>query len=231
VFAIVTLASFLGTMLTLSIYHFKRAQISTSFSGSEIIAYLRWLLNQILRLFRASSMNRLQQLVRKLSIWNYPPREKWISLGFILSFIILTLSGFISTLFSRQGLHGFSLLLHVGFGGLFAISLSLAVILRARVYSFHAEKKEDKNLARSERSKVTGPRRLVELKPEIKKILFWVFVTSGFLLIVTALAQMLPLFTLSSQLQMADVHRYSALAALLSAITFAYFWLPENLKP
>ena len=52
------------------------------------------------------------------------------------------------------------------------------------------------------------------------KVTFWIFIFSGLLLILSALAMMTLLFPLSTQLQLFSLHQYSALTAVLSAFAF-----------
>jgi hypothetical protein len=59
-------------------------------------------------------------------------------------------------------------------------------------------------------------------------ILFWIFVASGLVLVLTALFQMLPSFSLRSQLLIFEVHRYAALEILLAGIAFLYFSLVDD---
>ncbi|MGB2844334.1 MAG: hypothetical protein WBC02_05735, partial [Candidatus Aminicenantaceae bacterium] len=89
-------------------------------------------------------------------------------------------------------------------------------------YSFHKE---------VEFSKDTFEGREVVKHVTVKqKILFWLFVISGLLQALTALSLMLPVFSLTTQMSVVAIHRYSALGALLSAIAFFYFTLVKNGK-
>jgi len=120
-------------------------------------------------------------------------------------------------------MYGFFLLLHVTVGGLFAVCLSLATILRAQHYRFDAENVKPGKDAQAPGGKSTIPTLW-------QKISFWVFVASGLCLIVTALTLMLPYFTLNSLLDLFEVHRYSAVVSLLSAIAFTYFSRVDDKK-
>ena len=98
-------------------------------------------------------------------------------------------------------------MLHVCAGGVFAVSLALALVLRARSYVFFPEEEKiEKNSSFS-----------------WSRIYFWLFIVAGFLLIATSLVMMLPLFSLNVQIDLFEVHRYSALIAVLAAVTFVYF--------
>lgn len=162
-----------------------------------------------------------QKLLQKTFFLRYPVVEKWGTISLSVSFIFLAVSGFIYALFFTQNLHGYPLLFHVILGGIFAICLPLVVVLQAPVFSFWSKETEFAN-------KIPGGRKRTGPVPLIQKIFFWLFVISGFLLILTALTSMLPAFSLKDQLSMADIHRYSALVALLSAIAFAYFTIVKD---
>ena len=98
-------------------------------------------------------------------------------------------------------------MLHVCAGGVFAVSLALALVLRARSYVFSPEEEKTEKNSSSTR----------------RRIYFWLFIVAGFLLIVTALVMMLPIFSLKVQIDLFEVHRYSALIAVLAAAAFLYF--------
>jgi hypothetical protein len=116
---------------------------------------------------------------------------------------------------------GIFLLLHVVLGGLFAVCLCLAVVLRARYYVWEPEDFKGKKGALNLQTK-SGVRMVWQI------IFFWAFVTSGFVLILAALSQMLPSFSLRTQLVLFEIHRYAALGLLLSGIAFFYFSVVEE---
>ena len=221
-FGIITFISLSGLISALVLHHYRRIQATTRKKSAsfKITDYLSWLANRIPRqisgLFKNPLKNIHQKLLQKAFLLRYPAVEKWGIVSLSLSFIFLAVSGFIYALFFTQGLDGYPLLFHVILGGIFAICLPLVIVLQAPVYSFWSEETEFAN-------KIPGGRKRTGPVPLIQKILFWLFFISGFLLILTALTSMLPAFSLKDQLSMADIHRYSALVALLSAIAFAYF--------
>ena len=228
-FGIITLVSLFGLISALVFHHYRRIQATTHKKSAsfKIIDYLSWLANRIPRQISGLLKNPLktirQNLLQKVIFLRYPIVEKWGTISLSLSFIFLAVSGFIYALFFTQNLHGYPLLFHVILGGIFAACLPLVVVLQAPVYSFWSEEAEFAN-------KIPGGRKRTGPVPLMQKILFWLFVISGFLLILTALTSMLPALSLKDQLSMADIHRYSALVALLSAIAFAYFTLVKDGK-
>ncbi len=210
-FSIITLVSLFGLIFALMLHHYRRTRATNRKRSThfKITDYISWLSKNPLKKLR-------QKLLQKTFFLRYPAVEKWSTIGLRLSFIFLAVSGFIYALFSTQSLHGYPLLFHVILGGIFAMCLPLVVVLQAPVFSFWSKEAEFAN-------KIPGGRKRTGPVPLIQKIFFWLFVISGFLLILTALTSMLPAFSLKDQLNMTDIHRYSALVALLSAIAFAYF--------
>ncbi|MCK4430798.1 MAG: hypothetical protein KAW19_05795 [Candidatus Aminicenantes bacterium] len=217
-FSIITILSMLGLVFLLTFLYFRSIQ-ERDIAGEDstditFSAYFSWLFRRISGFFRAVWIKRCRELFQDSISQRYPAGQRWIIICLGLSFLFLAASGFLFTLLGTQRLYGLPLLLHVLAGGLFAVSLSLVVVLRARCYSFDIENPELKK----------------DLPAWRQKILFWLFVVSGFLLIITALAMMLPFFSLNSQQDLFEVHRYSALVALLSAAAFTYFALLEEGK-
>lgn len=228
-FEIITVASLFGLISALAFDHYIRIKAASgkNSGGFKIADYLSWHANQISKHISGFSKNplnkRYRKLLQKVIILRYPAVEKWSIVSLSLSFLLLAASGFIYALFFTQSLYGYLLLFHVILGGVFAISLPAVVVLQAHVYSFRTEGAEFSK-------KSPGGRKRVKSITVMQKILFWLFVVSGFLLILTALTLMLPAFSLKDQLSMVDIHRYSALAALLSAVAFAYFMLINDGK-
>jgi len=206
-FTIVTLLSLIALFLALAFHRHRQI--------GEQSAYFDWLRKHISRFFKDPFSGQKYVRIKELSLWRYPATEKWLLLSFIGSFAFLVLSGFGYAFFSHYGLHGYPLLLHVFAGGVYAVSLCLVVILRAKRFSFEPE--------------ILSPEidfsRLGDLSlssSAIQKILFWTFVLGGFLLILSALSPMVPLLHYEAQKAMVEVHRYSALGSLLIAVYFSY---------
>jgi len=228
-FGIIILVSLFAMIFALMFHHYRRVLTTAKINSADfkITDYFSWYVNRISKqisvLFKNSFKKSCQKLLKKVIIFRYPEVEKWSIVGLSLSFLFLATSGFIYALFFTRSLHGYALLFHVILGGVFSVSLSIVVVLWAPVYSFGTEKEKFSNDS-PDRRETPRP---VTVK---QKILFWLFVISGFLLILTALTLMLPVFSLKDHLSMVDIHRYSALVALLSAIAFVYFTLAENRK-
>ncbi len=216
-FGIVTVVFVLALLFLLSYHRFRRSS-GAGISGSGGFTpknYFSWLGNRSIALFRIPWLERGEELYRMWIIQRYPPGQRWAFIGLGLSAGYLILSGFLFALLAVR-LYGFFLLLHVVLGGLFAVCLCLAVIFRVRYYVWDPEHFEGKKGALNLRTR-SGMRKLWQI------IFFWVFVASGFVLILTALSQMLPSFSLRTQFVLFEVHRYAALELLLASIAFFYF--------
>lgn len=221
-FGIITVVSVLGLLFGLSFYRFRNStgDARKDAAGLSVAAYFSWLLRRISASFRISWIERLKKLYHERVVMRYPARERWIFIWLGVSFLYLAASGFLFSLLGMR-LRGIFLLLHISLGGLFAVCLSAAVVLRARFHRFDTGilegKKDSLHLQKKDRI-----RRLWQI------ILFWIFVAAGLTLILTALSQMLPSFALRTQLDFSQAHRYSALVSLLSAIALSYFSLFDD---
>jgi hypothetical protein len=213
VFIIITLLTVIALILGLSFHRFKVTRNEGSFFG-----FLR---QKTARFFKGIFPRRWRELVKIPLLRRFPAAEKWLWISFITSFAYLVMSGFGYAFFSRRGLHGYPLLLHVFAGGLYAVSLALIVMLRANKFIIEVEPlsfdRDPSRLRNPFFSAVT-----------IQKILFWLFVFCGLVLIISALSSMLTLLYFSGQKSIFEVHRYSALVSLLIAIVFSYFLLVDQ---
>ena len=178
--------------------------------------YLLWLRSRIPVVAKNPWIQWFHDLYSTWFVQRYPARQRWIYLGMAVSYCYLVSSGFLFA-FLRVRLFGLFLLLHVVLGALFAVCLCLAVVFRARFYTW----KED-DLGPANLKTKAGMRKMWQIA------LFWIFVVSGLGLIVTALFQMLPSFSLRTQLIIFEVHRYAALEILLAGIAFLYFSLIDD---
>ncbi len=216
-FGILTVITVLALFLVLSSHRFRNSHDSghEASDGFLLRAYFPWLGSRMIALFRIPWIKRSEELYDRWFTQRYKSRERWIFVCLALSFCYLILSGIVFALLGLR-LFGLFLLVHVILGGLFAVCICLAVVLRARYYVWDTENFMGKNGALNLKTKA-GIRKLWQV------ILFWIFFVSGFVLIITALSQMLPYFSLRTQLVLFEVHRYAALESLLAAIAFFYF--------
>ncbi len=131
----------------------------------------------------------------------YPGWRSWVFFGLILSFLFLVISGFLFALLIPRGLNGLPLLLHVAAGGIYAISLSMVVVWRARDYTLDV------------------------VLPILLKVMFWTFVVSGLGLIFTSLSSMISFISMTFQIGMIRWHRLFAFVSLVSVSAFLYYSL------
>ena len=172
--------------------------------SNSVSSYFRWLLSCIPAWFRDKPWKRGMKVFQKLWVTPYSPQEKWVHIGLSLSFLYLVASGFIFAVGLFHSITGVFLVLHMILGGVFSLSLALTGLIRAKDYPV-AENWPDPH------------------EHHWETLCFWIFVLSGFVLVLTALLMMLPLWTLIGHLKTVMVHRVAALSALLSAIAFVYF--------
>ncbi len=197
-YSIIFIVSVLALLLTLSIHRFLEIKRKApAESGTASSGYFSWAGRRVF-----FSITHLKQSYQKWVVERYKTAERWILICMSLCYGYQAASGFVFSLAGIR-LQGVFLLLHMLLGGLFAVCLSLAVVLQARFYRFDI------------------PSTASHRRPSI--LLFWIFVACGCLLIATALCLMLPVFSLRTQLDIFAIHRYGALASLLSAISFISF--------
>ena len=219
----ITGISMLVMIFLLTLHRFKNTRDASrkeSDKSSQEV-YIPWLFRRIVVFLKTAGIKGWRERYHRWVVHRHSGRERWIILCLGMSFCFLAASGFLFSLLISQRLYGFILLLHVTVGGLFAVCLSLATILRARHYRLDAE-----NIKGDKDAQVSGRKSSFQIS--WPTLFFWVCVTSGLCLIITALTLMLPYFSVNSQLDMFEVHRYSALIVLLSTIAFGYFNLLDN---
>jgi hypothetical protein len=219
VFIIITLLSVLGLVFWLTNARYAAKPPAPGKKAD----YFSWLWAGIRGLFKKEAFKKGQKFLDSWVNSYYPGWTKWIFWAFAASFVYQAASGFFFAVFSPRGMFGIPLLLHVSVGGLFAVSLAMMLILRARAYRLDQE--EDSTT----QSFAHPPLKNIS-KSLLRKILFWLFAAAGLCLIATALGSMVPVFSFETQQSMIDVHRYSALIALLTASIFldiAYFPQPQ----
>jgi hypothetical protein len=209
VFTIITVLSILGLGFWLTNARFAAKPPAP---GNKV-DYFSWLWAGIREISKKELFKKAQDILNNWIKSYYPGWTKWIFWAFAASFIYQAASGFLFAVFSPRGMFGIVLLAHVSVGGLFAVSLAMMLILRARAYRLDQEE-EAATLG-------VAPWPLKNIsKSMLRKILFWLFAVAGLGLIATALGSMVPVFSFETQQAMIDVHRYGALLALLTASTF-----------
>lgn len=208
-FIIITILSMLALVLGLFWYEYKGLdQKDSKKKGS----YFNWLLSNKARLDPLKSWKKKGiGFYKRRFVQTYPIKQRWIFISLAVSFMYLGSSGFIFALFLPGRIRGIPLMLHMIAGGVFGMALGTIVVLRAR---YHHLVEINNPFTRSDMDRV------------LVRITFWIFVLSGLLSILSALAMMTPFFSLPAQLQLFSLHQYSALAAVLSSFAFI-FLTPE----
>lgn len=210
IFFIITILSMIALFLGLTWYEYIGLDQE---DRKKKDSYFSWLLSNKARLDPPKSWKKRGiEFYKRRFIQAYPIKQRWIFISLAISFIYLGSSGFIFALVIPGRIRGIPLMLHVIAGGVFGMTLGAVVVLRARNH----------NLA-----EIKNPSSRSDMDRVLVRVTFWIFIFSGLLLIFSALAMMMPLFSLPAQLQLFSLHQYSALAAVLSAFAFIYF-TPET---
>ncbi|MFW6132031.1 MAG: cytochrome b/b6 domain-containing protein [Candidatus Aminicenantaceae bacterium] len=217
--AYITLVSVIGLFICLSVRHFRIfIKAGKEPFKSTLGGYFSWFFNRAMEIIKALKTKTLGEFFQKRLIQTWTYKERWIFLILVVSFLILAASGFFFVLLSSQRIHGLLLLLHMSSGVFFAITLALVVLLRARKYNFNGEISVSKKTLSKKRKKDSQ-------KILFQKLFFWLYVLGGLSLIGTALMMMLPYFSSDTQYYILQIHRYSALFSILSAMGFTDFLL------
>lgn len=214
-FIAVTVIALLGTLFGRTFLRFKAAAGTTAPGDTvgRLREYSGWLGDGIRALFEPGTAMKARSLYRGWVGARYPGWRQWVFAAMAASFALSAGTGLFFALFIPRGMFGLLLLGHVMSGGLFAVSLAAAMLLRAGAHRPDAEAAPDDVCAACPVLKSVPRSRLVAA-------LFWAFAASGFVLIVTALLSMLPYLRFGAQAPLLEAHRYGALAALLSSILF-----------
>jgi len=214
-FILITVLSVAAVLVRLAYVRFKGPTSAGEKNPAPFsaAAYGKWLAGRIAPAFSKEALDKAQDIYRAWIKEHYPGPLKWIFVGFGASLIYLVASGFFFALFIGRGMFGLPLLGHVMLGGLFAASLALVLILRGRAYRPDQDEASVlESFACPVFKNLSGTR--------LRKFLFWTFAAFGLVQVATALGSMLPVFTFETQRVLVTIHRYSALALLLTAIVF-----------
>lgn len=162
-------------------------------------------------------MNKIKEyfnvFMGKIMVFRYPVVERWAFLLFVCSLVFLSLTGFFFFLFISKGLHGYFLLFHVAAGLVFAVTLTILVILRAAAFCPPGILQPDKRSSR----KNTNSLHITQAAAA------WIIVISGFILVLSSLLLMMPIFKTEVNVDITSLHRWCGLIALLAAVTYSTF--------
>jgi hypothetical protein len=190
------------------------------FKKSAAPAYVPWLVDRVRAILTAPGRRALFSVCRARLAAYSESWLRWALIGLTLSFAYLASSGFVFAVFSRRGLYGLPLLLHVVAGGAFAVSLAIIMIFRSRFHLFSPLPADLNKRSLSLYLKSPSPLFL-------QSAVFWIFGVSGLTLAITSLCSMLPSFSYEAQLDLVMVHRYAALISILAGMA----WLDTALYP
>jgi hypothetical protein len=215
-FIIITVLAVLGLAFRLTFFRFLSGTPSADKRDLPALAgaYGEWLGDGMRTFFKPGFLIKVQTFYRTWVGQNYPGWRQWVFAALVLSFGYCAASGFFFAIFVPRGMFGVPLLCHVMAGGLFAISLAAALILRAGAF------RPDAGDPGSEKCGFCPALKNLP-KKGILTTLFWMSAAAGLCLIVSALASMLPYFHYRAQMPLFEFHRYGALADLL--LVMAYF--------
>lgn len=216
-FAIISVVALGGLAAAMSFHRFLigRPEAGRSLMyGETVKGWLLWLRGQARIATRKGAPAGWVAWLRGQKAWRMPPVERAIFIILYASFLLLAGTGLFFAVFVPRGLYGFPLLAHVAAGGLFATSLAVIVLLKGKDYLITTARFAVEPHA-------LDPRNWGVTVPVLLRILFWLFVLSGFTVTVSAVLPMLPLLHTPGQQLMLDVHRYGALASALTALLFA----------
>jgi hypothetical protein len=225
-FTIITVLAVAGTFLALAFHRFWTG-LDKDRTNLVYVALLgkfwAWLARRSKENARKASAKAWWAYVKALPLWRLPVLEKWLFIGFYGSFLYLAASGLFFAVFVPRGLYGFPLIGHVAAGGIFAVCLTLVVVFKSRAFTTVPEPLELS-------LKLFDPKRLGLTAARVKHAAFWLFVLAGFLLTLSSLLPMMPLLRTPGQKLMFELHRYSALAAVLAAMVYAGMELFEKAR-
>jgi len=137
----------------------------------------------------------------------------------LLCFLVLAVTGFYPALVLGRRICGYLLMLHVTFGGVFAVCLVFLALTWAYRYRFTAE---DWPWLRNVIGRQPRGKFLPEGCEAARKTAFWLIVLGALPLMLSVVLSMSVLFGTAGQHLCADTHRYSALGFALAAVVHTY---------
>ncbi|MFT5474307.1 MAG: hypothetical protein ACI856_002644 [Kiritimatiellia bacterium] len=146
----------------------------------------------IILLYLLLGLNRITQTVQL-------PKIEALSMKlFYVSGIVLTITGF-AAVFMGRAVGGYSLLLHMAFGGLFAVCLTVVAVLRSHVSTLGDG---------TDRFTCT------------QKVCFWILILCGVVLVLTSLLAMLPLAGTHGQHTLLQTHTAAGAVTVAAVVLY-----------
>jgi hypothetical protein len=218
VFGIISILCILAVSLRLTFgrYVNRLPEEGKKISAENMGAYAGWIYRWKISFLKSERWTKSFAYFFNWTQKNYPGWQVWVFYFMALSYFYLALGGFFFAWFIPRGLYGFPLLVHVACGAFFALSLTVIVFLKARFYL-------PENIKSEPHGQSSGGFYCLLLKKSFPRIYlqaaaFWLFVLAGFFLILSTLGSMLPYFNYPAQIFFFNLHRWSALASVVSAI-------------
>lgn len=149
---------------------------------------------------------------RRLNLW-----ERLLYLGALVSVGVLGVTAFYTVL-QFGGMHGWWLFVHMFGAGTMVAVLPLLAITWAGPNRFGSDRSGSEE-------ETYAPRFFW-----VPKLLFWLFLTSGLVVIVTMLISMLPIFGTDGLEALLDVHRYAGLMAVVTLALHFYCLILQRLR-
>jgi len=218
VFGIISILCILlvSLRLTFGRYVSRLSEGRRGISAENIRAYAGWIYRWKISFLKNERWTKSFAYFFNWAQKNYPGWQVWVFYFMGVSYFYLAFSGFFFSWFVSRGLYGFPLLLHVACGAFFALSLTAVAFLKARFYL-------PGNIKSETNSQTSGGFYCLLLKRSFPRIYlqvvaFWLFILAGFFLILSTLGSMLPYFNYPAQTLFFNLHRWSALVSVVSAI-------------
>ena len=154
------------------------------------------------------------------NVRRYSPWERLVHLVATVSFLVQAGTGFWACVCTGEQMTGYILMIHVTFGGLFAVCMVLAIITWAEDHRFVAC---DAKWLRHWGSYLTGRGGQPAGRFDAgEKMFFWKLAVVGTVVVVSPALSMLDLFGTAAQELLYEVHRYAALVLTIVMIKHAY---------
>ncbi|MGB9893665.1 MAG: hypothetical protein ACPLRA_04575 [Candidatus Saccharicenans sp.] len=207
---------FLSLKLTLSRYLDRLPGEEKKLTSENWKGYVKWIFGWKKSFLKLERWDRCLNYLISWGKKNYQGWTVWFFYILVLSYGYQALSGLAFAWFVPRGLFGFPLLLHVAAGAVFALCLVVILFLKARVYL--PEKLSSSATSQTHPSFYCSLLKMKFPRLYLQAVAFWVYALAGFLLVASILGSMLPYFNYPAQILFFHLHRWSALASILSAI-------------
>ncbi len=135
-----------------------------------------------------------------------------------VSFAVLFVTGFYAAVFLNNRMTGWILMVHTASGAVFAPTLAALAVTWAHLCRFTARDLPRRFQPANIESEIAPPDRF----DAAQKAVFWFALAAGVVLIMTIMLSMLKIYGPEGQVLMYEIHRYTALAFAIVAVTHAY---------